>query len=448
MTTILLVEDDITFSLMLKTWLEKKEMQVDSVSSVSDAKKRLEKNRYDIILSDLRLPDHDGLFLLELLKERNINTPMIMMTSYAEVGTAVKSIKLGAFDYIAKPINPEDLLKKINDALNQQEEKKEEIAPANTAHEKRDVKQHYIEGKSEQALRLHEYINLVAPTSMSILIHGASGTGKEHIAKLIHEKSSRKGAPFIAVDCGAIPKELAASEFFGHLKGSFTGAFANKTGHFMAANGGTLFLDEIGNLPYEIQMQLLRALQEKKIKPIGSNKEVDVDIRIICATNEDLKNALDNNMFREDLYHRINEFSIQVPSLCERKEDIILFANYFLDLANEELNKNVVGFTPETLKIFQSHSWPGNLRQMKNAIKRATLLARESLISEAELPSELLSKEPEEWNESAALRDESYEKRQIIKALKESNNNKSQAAALLRIDRKTLYNKMKLYNID
>ena len=448
MTTILLVEDDITFSLMLKTWLEKKEMQVDSVSSVSDAKKRLEKNRYDIILSDLRLPDNDGLFLLELLKEKNINTPMIMMTSYAEVGTAVKSIKLGAFDYIAKPINPEDLLKKITDALKQKEEKKTDVSTANIPHEKRDVKQHYIEGKSEQARRLHEYINLVAPTSMSILINGASGTGKEHIAKLIHEKSSRRGAPFIAVDCGAIPKELAASEFFGHLKGSFTGAFANKTGHFMAANGGTIFLDEIGNLPYEIQMQLLRALQEKKIKPIGSNKEVDVDIRVICATNEDLKNALDNNMFREDLFHRINEFSIQVPSLCERKEDIILFVNHFLDLANEELNKNVVGFTPETLKIFQSYSWPGNLRQMKNTIKRATLLAKESLISESELPSELLNKEPEERNESVALRDEMYEKKQIIKALKESNNNKSQAAALLRIDRKTLYNKMKLYNID
>ena len=447
MTTILLVEDDITFSLMLKTWLEKKEMQVDSVSSVTDAKKRLEKKRYDIILSDLRLPDHDGLSLLELLKERDINTPIIMMTSYAEVGTAVKSIKLGAFDYIAKPINPEDLLKKINDALKQNEEKTT-ISQKNVLHEKRDVKQYYIEGKSEQARRLHEYINLVAPTSMSILIHGTSGTGKEHIAKLIHEKSNRKNAPFIAVDCGAIPKELAASEFFGHLKGSFTGAFANKTGHFMAANGGTLFLDEIGNLSYEIQMQLLRALQEKKIKPIGSNKEVDVDIRIICATNEDLKNALDNNMFREDLYHRINEFSIQVPSLCERKEDIILFANHFLDLSNEELNKNVVGFTPEVLKIFQSYGWPGNLRQMKNAIKRATLLAKESLISELELPSELLNKETDKWNESAALRDETYEKRQILNALKESNNNKSQAAALLRVDRKTLYNKMKLYNIE
>ncbi len=446
MTTILLVEDDITFSLMLKTWLEKKEIQVDSVSTITDAKKRLEKNHYDVILSDLRLPDYDGFLLLKFMKEKELNTPIILMTNYAEVRTAVKSIKLGAFDYIAKPINPEDLLKKINDAL---KEKKEASVPAaNIAREKRSTKQYYLEGKSEQALRLLEYINLVAPTSMSILIHGASGTGKEYIAKLIHEKSCRKDAPFIAVDCGAIPKELATSEFFGHLKGSFTGAFANKTGHFMAANGGTLFLDEIGNLPYEIQVQLLRALQEKKIKPIGSNQEIKVDIRVICATNEDLRNALDNNMFREDLYHRINEFSIQVPGLQERKEDVILFANYFLDMSNEELNKNIIGFTPETLKIFQTYSWPGNLRQMKNIIKRATLLAKGALISESELPSELLIQESDISGDSQALRDETYEKRQIIKALKESNNNKSQAAALLRIDRKTLYNKMKLYNIE
>jgi two-component system response regulator HydG len=448
MTTILLVEDDITFSLMLKTWLEKKGFQVDSASSISDAKKKLEKDRYDIVLTDLRLPDNDGLFLLNLLKENGINTPVIMMTSYAEVGTAVKSMKLGAFDYIAKPVNPEDLLKKINEALSQKEEKKTETPSVKAKTEKRNARQSYIEGKSELARRLHEYINLVAPTSMSILIQGASGTGKEYIAKLIHERSSRKNAPFIAVDCGAIPRELAASEFFGHLKGSFTGAFANKTGHFMAANGGTLFLDEIGNLPYEIQVQLLRALQEKKIKPIGSNQESNVDIRVICATNEDLKNALDNNMFREDLYHRINEFSIQVPSLRDRKEDIILFANHFLDLANEEFNKGIVGFTPEALKILQSYSWSGNLRQMKNVIKRAALFAQQSLISESELPSELLYQEENNTDETSALRDESHEKRQIMKALKESNNNKSQAAALLKIDRKTLYNKMRLYNIE
>ncbi len=448
MTAILLVEDDITFSLMLKTWLEKKGFQVDSASSIADAKKKLEKNQYMIVLTDLRLPDNDGLFLLNLLKEKEINTPVIMMTSYAEVGTAVKSMKLGAFDYIAKPVNPEDLLKKINEALLQKEEKKTEIPSVKAKSEKRNAGKSYIEGKSEQARRLHEYINLVAPTSMSILIQGASGTGKEYIAKLIHEKSNRKNAPFIAVDCGAIPRELAASEFFGHLKGSFTGAFANKTGHFMAANGGTLFLDEIGNLPYEIQVQLLRALQEKKIKPIGSNQEINVDIRVICATNEDLKNALDNNMFREDLYHRINEFSIQVPSLRERKEDIILFASHFLDLANEEFNKNIVGFTPEALKTLQSYSWPGNLRQMKNVIKRAALFAQGSLISESELPSEILHQEENSTDDTSALRDESYEKRQIMKALKESNNNKSQAAALLKIDRKTLYNKMKLYNIE
>lgn len=445
MAAVLLVEDDITFSLMLKTWLNKKGFRTDSASSVADAKKMLEKETYDVILSDLRLPDHDGIFLLKIVKEKYRDIPLIMMTSYAEVQTAVQSIKLGAFDFIAKPVNPEELLNKINEALNP---KKENIS-ASSNPDKEKKQKSFITGRSEQAKRLHEYIHLVAPTSMSILINGASGTGKEYIAKLIHEESDRKGAPFIAVDCGAIPKELAASEFFGHIKGSFTGAFANKTGHFMAANGGTLFLDEIGNLSYEIQMQLLRALQEKKIKPVGSNQEIDVDVRIISATNENLRKALNNNSFREDLYHRINEFSIQVPSLAERKEDIILFANHFLELSNAELSKDIVGFDTETIKIFQSYNWPGNLRQMKNVIKRATLLTKGSFISKSELPNELFNTEPSESIEkTTALRNESFEKKQIINALKECNNNKSQAATLLRIDRKTLYNKIKLYNIE
>jgi two-component system response regulator HydG len=446
MTTILLVEDDTTFSLMLKTWLTKKGFQVDAVSSISDAKKKLDKITYNIILSDLRLPDHDGIYLLKFLKDKNFNIPFIMMTNYADVQTAVQSIKLGASDFIAKPVNPEELLIKISDALSQKEKTPDEIFSQRKR--KKENRNEFIIGKSHQAVIVHEYIKLVAPTSMSILINGASGTGKEYIAKLIHNESPRKDGPFIAVDCGAIPKELAASEFFGHVKGSFTGAINNKTGHFMAANGGTLFLDEIGNLPYEIQMQLLRALQEKKIKPVGSNIELDVDVRIISATNENLRRALDTNFFREDLYHRLNEFSIQIPDLKDRKEDIMLFANHFLSLANEEFNKDIVGFDAETLKIFQYYSWPGNLRQMKNIIKRAVLLSKGNLITKEELSPEVFIVNFSKENVSSALWDETHEKNQIINALKQCKNNKSQAAALLRIDRKTLYNKMKLYNIE
>lgn len=444
MKKILLVEDDITFSLMMRTWLGKKGYEVECVSSVVDAKKALLKNRFDVVLSDLRLPDYDGMELLRWMKGESLDSVLIMMTSYADIQTAVESIKLGAFDFISKPVNPDKLLEKIQEALSMNSEEQGEKAKPNR---EKDGPVH-IEGKSEKAKVLHEYIRLVAPTSMSILINGASGTGKEFIARMIHKESARKDKPFVAVDCGAIPRELASSELFGHVKGSFTGAIADKTGHFVEANGGTLFLDEIGNLPYEIQVQLLRALQERKVKPVGSNSEIKVDVRIIAATNEDMDMALEQNSFREDLYHRINEFSIQVPTLSERKEDIALFANHFLDLANEELHKCVVGFDEETLDIFQNYNWPGNLRQMKNVVKRATLLAKGSLIGKNELPHELLAGSSRKVEVPGSLRDESHEKMLIMNALKSTNNNKTKAAVLLKIDRKTLYNKMKLYGLD
>lgn len=444
MKKILLVEDDITFSLMMRTWLGKKGYEVECVSSVVDAKKALLKNRFDVVLSDLRLPDYDGMELLRWMKGESLDSVLIMMTSYADIQTAVESIKLGAFDFISKPVNPDKLLEKIQEALSMNSEEQGEKAKPNR---EKDGPVH-IEGKSEKAKVLHEYIRLVAPTSMSILINGASGTGKEFIARMIHKESERKNKPFVAVDCGAIPRELASSELFGHVKGSFTGAIADKTGHFVEANGGTLFLDEIGNLPYEIQVQLLRALQERKVKPVGSNSEIKVDVRIIAATNEDMDLALEQNSFREDLYHRINEFSIQVPTLSERKEDIALFANHFLDLANEELHKCVVGFDEETLDIFQNYNWPGNLRQMKNVVKRATLLAKGSLIGKNELPHELLAGSSRKVEVPGSLRDESHEKMLIMNALKSTNNNKTKAAVLLKIDRKTLYNKMKLYGLD
>lgn len=439
MVSILIVEDDITFSLMLTTWLGKKGFSVSSSSTVADAKRKLEGETVDLVLSDLRLPDSDGIDLLRWLKKAFPSVPLIMMTSYAEIQTAVQAMKLGAADYIAKPLNPEDLLGKIRELIAVEEAPVSPMPATSTS----DL---YIEGQSQAARLLYEHVRLVAPTDMSVLVTGASGTGKEYIARRIHEQSSRSKAPFIAVDCGAIPKELAASEFFGHMKGSFTGAIDNKTGAFVAAQGGTIFLDEIGNLTYEVQVQLLRALQERKVKPIGSNQEIAINVRLISATNENLRQAIDKGDFREDLYHRINEFTIRIPDLRERKEDLPLFANHFLDLANTELQKNIIGFDAETMRLFQSYSWPGNLRQMKNVIRYATLLATGRYITRKELPEELTEMEPARAN--IQLRNEDYEREMIQKALRECDNNKTRAARLLGIDRKTLYNKLRIYQLE
>ena len=439
MLSILIVEDDITFSLMLTTWLGKKGFVVRSSSSVSDAKRRLGEEAFDLVISDLRLPDSDGIDLLKWLKSTHPSLPLIMMTSYAEIQTAVQAMKLGAADYIAKPLNPDELLGKIKELV-RVEEKAPARAPVPSAPDL------YIEGQSQAARQLYEPVRLVAPTDMSVLVTGASGTGKEYIARRIHEQSNRSKAPFVAVDCGAIPKELAASEFFGHVKGSFTGAIENKTGAFVAAQGGTIFLDEIGNLTYEVQVQLLRALQERKVKPIGSNQEIAINVRLISATNENLRQAIEKGDFREDLYHRINEFTIRIPDLKERKEDLLLFANHFLDLANSELQKDIIGFDNDTMQLFQSYSWPGNLRQMKNVIKYATLLATGRYITRKELPEELTENLPSHTN--IQLKNVEHERDLIRKALQECGNNKTRAAQLLGIDRKTLYNKLKIYQLD
>lgn len=439
MLSILIVEDDITFSLMLTTWLGKKGFVVRSSSSVSDAKRRLGEEAFDLVISDLRLPDSDGIDLLKWLKNTHPSLPLIMMTSYAEIQTAVQAMKLGAADYIAKPLNPDELLGKIKELVHV-EEKAPTRVPVSSAPDL------YIEGQSQAARQLYEHVRLVAPTDMSVLVTGASGTGKEYIARRIHEQSNRSKAPFVAVDCGAIPKELAASEFFGHVKGSFTGAIENKTGAFVVAQGGTIFLDEIGNLTYEVQVQLLRALQERKVKPIGSNQEIAINVRLISATNENLRQAIEKGDFREDLYHRINEFTIRIPDLKERKEDLLLFANHFLDLANSELQKDIIGFDNDTMQLFQSYSWPGNLRQMKNVIKYATLLATGRYITRKELPEELTENLSSHTN--IQLKNVEHERDLIRKALQECGNNKTRAAQLLGIDRKTLYNKLKIYQLD
>lgn len=444
MTSILIVEDDITYGMMLKTWLGKKGFQVTSASSIARAQKLIESGTIELILSDLRLPDKDGIDLLKWLGERSLQIPLIIMTGYADIQSAVQAMKLGACDYIAKPINPDELLKKIEEA---QKMRADHSLPKTTSLKETGALpplSDFLEGESDAAKQLYNYVKLVSPTNMSVLINGASGTGKEYVAHRIHQLSKRADQPFVAIDCGSIPKELAASEFFGHIKGAFTGALTDKTGAFVEANGGTIFLDEIGNLSYEVQIQLLRALQERKIRPVGSNKEISVDVRLVSATNENLEQAIEKGMFREDLYHRINEFTLRMPQLKDRREDILLFANFFLDQANREMDKRLTGFDDKASRALLEYPWPGNLRQMKNMVRRATLLAQGKFITINEL-SEL--KRPAPAIIGIPLRNEEAEKHQIIEALRQTGNNKSRAAQLLGIDRKTLYNKLKLYNI-
>lgn len=442
MAKILLVDDDTTFCLMLKTWLTKRGFEVENAFSCREALAKLKGTKYDVVLTDLRLPDEDGIYLLKNIKASTPEVQVILMTGYADIQTAVLAMKLGAFDYVAKPVIPDEILKKIQDTLEQTavpEQKKRTKKPQSVP---------YIKGTSLEADKLYEYIRLVAPTMMTVLITGESGSGKEYIARLIHAQSNRKEAPFIAVDCGAIPKDLAASEFFGHVKGAFTGAVNDKTGYFVAASGGTIFLDEIGNLSYDVQVQLLRALEERKVKPVGSDKEIAFDVRIISATNENLTKAVAEGNFREDLYHRLNEFSLEALSLRERKEDIPVFANHFLAASNEELGKDVIGFEDEVMSVFKNYNWPGNLREMRNVVKRATLLCLGDFISLKDIPAELAAVDPVPQIEDLALKREKNEVQLIREALAKCHNNKSEAARLLKIDRKTLYNKMKLYSIE
>lgn len=444
--SILIVEDDLTFATMLKTWLGKKGYEVETASTNARARKLLTTRDFSLILSDLRLPDQDGIHLLSWLRDLQKATPVIIMTSYAEIQGAVLAMKEGAADYVSKPVQPDELLKKIKEAISQESKV---VATPKESNENF-ATQNFLEGESEAARQLYNYVNLVAPTQMSVLINGASGTGKEYVAHRIHQLSKRADKPFIAIDCGSIPKDLAASEFFGHVKGSFTGALTDKVGAFEEANGGTLFLDEIGNLSYEVQVQLLRALQERRIRRIGSTKEIEVDIRLVSATNENLKESISKGNFREDLYHRINEFTLRMPALKDRQEDILLFANFFLDQANRELDRHLIGFDAAASEAMQNYSWPGNLRQLKNIVKRATLLAQGDFISIRELGDEILehaTPDAQQMQHSFVLHDEETEKQRILNALQQTGNNKTKAAQLLGVDRKTLYNKLKLYNI-
>ena len=465
MEKILIVEDDIAFGTMIQTWLRKKGFEVEKTTSVKAAIQAWEKleSGFDLVLSDLRLPDHDGIFLLQWMRKHGMQVPFIVMTSYAEIQNVVLAMKSGATDYVAKPFHPDILLEKIKEAIKNHNtsslsEKNIEQREATGNQEPIDNKKvsgnmeskgnvdvpKYLEGESEASRKLYSFVSLVAPTPMSVLILGASGTGKEYVARRIHELSQRAGKPFFALDCGAIPKDVAASEFFGHSKGAFTGADQDKKGAFEIANGGTLFLDEMGNLNYEVQVQLLRALQERKIRPLGSNKEIDIDIRLVCATNENLAQRVAEGNFREDLYHRINEFTIYMPELKDRGADLFLFADLFIKHANKELNRNVEGLDGKAKERIASYNWPGNLRELNNVMKRATLLATGRYIGVTELEQSMAHIQPQA---PTTLHDEETELQRIEAALKAAGGNKSKVAQLLAVDRKTLYNKMKKYGI-
>ncbi len=471
--SVLIIDDDPTFCLMLKSFLSKKDFETETAFSGAEALNQVRKHNFDVVLSDFRLPDTDGLELLENIREIKPGTPVIIMTSYADIRIAVKAMKIGAYEYVTKPVNPDEILLIVNNALKRDKEKisvpnlqpsSDAVTKTGNGNKKNAPKSGlaYVEGSSDSANRIMQYIDVVAPTNLSVIINGESGTGKEYVAKMVHQKSNRSNKPFVSIDCGALSRELAASELFGHIKGSFTGAISDKTGQFVYADGGTIFLDEIGNLSYEIQVQLLRAIQERRIRKIGSNQDVEIDVRIIVATNEDLQEAVKKGNFREDLYHRLNEFTVIVPSLRDRGADIDIFAEHFLQLANTELNKDVEDFDDEVKAIFRKYSWPGNLRELRNVVRRAVLLAGGSLIKKETLPHEIVFEKREEQSNSNVSSSnikhteapsdlkslaEKTERELILSTLIKVNYNKSKAATLLKIDRKTLYNKMKLYKI-
>ncbi len=428
MGRVIVIEDNPIFADYVCRLLASKGSQSISTFNCNGARKLFVKMQEDdIVLADMRLPDGDGIALLEELRKQGRYNPYIVMTEHGEIPIAVRSLKLGAEDFIPKDLlemNLPPLLRSLQKRMERQD------API-------------LERTSGAFKKIYDKIRLVAPTNMSVLILGESGTGKEHIAEKIHARSKRASKPFIAVDCGLLSKELAASELFGHEKGAFTGAESKKQGFWEEAAGGTLFLDEIGNLPIEVQQMLLRALESKHFRPLGSTKDKKADVRIIAATNEDLQAAIAEKRFRADLYQRLKEYTIQIPPLRECKEDIMPLADFFLKLANEELEKQVKGFDAEARKRMLAYTWGGNVRELKRVVRMAVLHTEGDMVTADTLEFDEM---PLSADASLALDD--MEKKQIIHALEQTKGNRKMAAELLGIGRTTLYSKMKLFGID
>ena len=472
MKRILIIDDDMDMCNLLSRFLQKKGYETEASHSGSKGIAKFKESKFDVVLCDFRLGDKEGREVLKEIKNVDPYAIVIIITGYSDIKTAVDVIKAGAFDYITKPLIPEEVLSVISRALQQSSEGGvDPMKPASAAQGakkpgKAGTDEEFLVGHAPATRELYRQIELVAPTNYSIILYGESGTGKEVIARTIHQNSSRKDKPFIAMDCGTLSKELAGSELFGHVKGAFTGALSDKDGHFELANGGTLFLDEVANLSYEIQAALLRVIQERKFKRVGGVKEMETDVRIIVASNENLQEAYRKGRFREDLFHRFNEFSIVLPAFRHRREDIPLFADFFLAKANKELNKEVEGFEPEVMQIFLNYPWPGNLREFRNVIRRAALLTSSGRVNSRVLPAEIIDTNGYSQNfvpqtevpvaqpvhhpivhketdlKNAAAQAE-YDT--IMNVLKQVNYNKSRAAEILKIDRKTLYNKIKSY---
>jgi two-component system response regulator HydG len=460
MSKLLIIDDDKDICLVLSKFLTKNDYDVDVAHRGDEGLKLLRTHDYTLILCDYRLPDFTGVEMLRKIKLLQPTTAVIIITGYSDVRTAVETFRYGANDYVTKPLYPDELLITIKETIAKNEKKNatesEETTPELRKNKVNSAPLNFIVGKSVQSQTVQRYIELIAPSDMSVIINGETGTGKEFVAQSIHRHSKRASYPFVAIDCGALPKELAGSELFGHIKGAFTGAVSDKQGSFEVANGGTIFLDEIGNLSYENQIKLLRVIQERRIKRIGATKDIPIDVRIIAATNEDLTKSVKEGRFREDLYHRLNEFKIQLSPLRERKEDILIFANYFLEKANQSLHKNVKSFSPEVLTQITNYFWYGNLRELNNVVRRAVLLTVGDEVKSDSLPQEIIQAHSslilpgDMADDSVGLLKSiagSAERQAIIDVLEKVNYNKSKAAELLKIDRKTLYNKLKLYNI-
>jgi two-component system response regulator HydG len=460
MSRLLIIDDDKDICLVLSKFLTKNNYEVDVAHRGDEGLKLLRAHDYTLILCDYRLPDFTGVEMLRKIKLLQPTVAVIIITGYSDVRTAVETFRYGANDYVTKPLYPDELLVTIKETIAKNEKRNsvevEDSTPEIRKNKVNAPPLHFIVGKSVQSQTVQRYIELIAPSDMSVIINGETGTGKEFVAQSIHRHSKRGSYPFVAIDCGALPKELAGSELFGHIKGAFTGAVSDKQGSFEVANGGTIFLDEIGNLSYENQVKLLRVIQERRIKRIGATKDIPIDVRIIAATNEDLTKSVKEGRFREDLYHRLNEFKIQLSPLRERKEDILIFANYFLEKANQSLHKNVKTFSPEVLTQITNYFWYGNLRELNNVVRRAVLLTVGDEVQSDSLPQEIIQAHsslilPNEMvDDNVGLLKSiagSAERQAIIDVLEKVNYNKSKAAELLKIDRKTLYNKLKLYNI-
>ena len=430
-TRIIVVEDNIVYCEFVCNLLAREGFRTVQAYHLSTAKKLLQQaSDGDIVVSDLRLPDGDGIDLLRWMRKEGMTQPLIIMTNYAEVHTAVESMKLGSLDYIPKQLVEDKLMPLLHTIL-----KERSIGRNRMPVFARD---------SSAFQKIMQQIRLVAPTDMSVLIFGENGTGKEHIAHHLHDKSKRAGKPFVPVDCGSLSKDLAPSAFFGHVKGAFTGADSTKKGYFNEAEGGTLFLDEVGNLALETQQMLLRAIQERRYRPIGDKTDKSFNVRIIAATNEDLEKAVIEKRFRQDLLYRLHDFEITVPPLRDCQEDIMPLAEFFREIANNELECSVTGFDAEARKTLLTHPWPGNVRELRQKIMGAVLQAQTGVVMKEHL--ELAVTKPTS-PVSFALRNDAEDKERILRALKQANGNRKVAAELLGIGRTTLYSKLEEYGL-